>query len=278
MAKIAALTMLRNDEFFLARWVDYYGKALGRENLFVFFDGLDQQVPPFCEGVHVLKCEHRNLERLAGDRHRIDFLSGEAEKLFAVYDMVIGTDVDEFLVPDPELGLSLAEILSTADRSWTSVSGLGIDVGQIIGEEGPVSSDAPLLSQRSRAFLNTRYTKASVLLKPARWGSGFHRVRGHNFHILPGLFLFHFGSCDLGRIKAKMGGDMALREGWSEHLRRRAATIAYCTDIPASDWDSSVRKARRLQSFFRPVYALDKPAMPGRKKVVRIPERFKTIV
>ena len=33
MKHIAALTMVRNDEFFLRKWVEYYGRELGRENL-----------------------------------------------------------------------------------------------------------------------------------------------------------------------------------------------------------------------------------------------------
>ena len=43
MKKIAAITMVRNDDFYLRKWVQYYSRELGgRENLYVFFDGLDQ--------------------------------------------------------------------------------------------------------------------------------------------------------------------------------------------------------------------------------------------
>ena len=33
MKKIAALTMVRNDDFYLRKWVEYYGAQLGKENL-----------------------------------------------------------------------------------------------------------------------------------------------------------------------------------------------------------------------------------------------------
>ena len=52
MKKIAALTMVRNDDFYLRKWVEYYGAQLGRENLYIFFDGTDQTIAPFCEGTH----------------------------------------------------------------------------------------------------------------------------------------------------------------------------------------------------------------------------------
>ena len=39
---IAALTMVRNDDFFLGKWIEYYGSLLGKENLFIYVDGLAQ--------------------------------------------------------------------------------------------------------------------------------------------------------------------------------------------------------------------------------------------
>ena len=48
--KICALTMVRNDDFYLRRWVEYYGRELGRENLYIFFDGTDQKIADFYGG------------------------------------------------------------------------------------------------------------------------------------------------------------------------------------------------------------------------------------
>ena len=43
--RIAAVTMARNDEFFLNRWIKYYGGQIGSENLYIYLDGLDQKIP-----------------------------------------------------------------------------------------------------------------------------------------------------------------------------------------------------------------------------------------
>ena len=48
--KICVLTMVRNDDFILCKWVDYYGRELGKENLYIYFDGEDQIIPDFCDG------------------------------------------------------------------------------------------------------------------------------------------------------------------------------------------------------------------------------------
>lgn len=36
--RIAAITMARNDEFFLNRWIKYYGEQIGTENLYIYLD------------------------------------------------------------------------------------------------------------------------------------------------------------------------------------------------------------------------------------------------
>lgn len=279
MKKIAAITMVRNGDFFLDRWVRYYGALLGRENLFIVMDGTDQQVPDFTDGCNVEK-----VERVAGnvaeaDRGRIALVSSRAAALFGSYDMVIGTDVDEFLVVDPKLGVSLPEFLSGLETSGhPSFSGLGCDVVQNISCEPKLDRSLGLLEQRQFIILSTRYTKASVLCRPVQWGSGFHRTRHGNFRIVPDLYLFHFGCADLPETDLKMlDADLSAR-GWGRHLSKRRKLISEVPGLPVRDWDTWTRRARRIQTLVRPPYAWNKPAMFNLKILVRRPERFSGVV
>ena len=189
MKKIAAITMTRNDAFFLKKWIAYYGAQLGEENLYIFFDGEDQRVPN--GKFHAVACPKIVAPRAKFDRLRMQFLSQQAQQLFEQgYDLVIGCDTDEFLVLDPALQQSLADYLSDKP-AFDSLSALGVDVGQHLLHEFPINWDEPFLQQRSYAVLSSRYTKAVVLAKPLQWGSGFHRIKGHNFHIDSNLYLFH---------------------------------------------------------------------------------------
>lgn len=269
--------MVRNDEFFLRKWVEYYSARIGASNLYVYFDGEDQTVPDFCSEVNV--CVRERVPGLvaAADRGRIDFLSSEAARLLKRYDMVIGTDVDEFLAVDPALGQTLPEFLSQLpDR--VSYSGLGIDVGQHLEKEAEIDASVPFLKQRHYARLSTRYSKSTVITRPVQWGSGFHRVRNGNFRIVKGLYLFHFGCIDMKRLEAKFSDKDKIASGWERHLRKRAKTIYDVTDRAARSWDSWVPKARFIQNVVRPPYAWNKPAMFNAVIIVRIPERFESIV
>lgn len=278
MKKIAAITMVRNDDFYLKKWVEYYGGELGRENLYIFFDGLDQTVPSFCEGTHSQLVEKVGTDVVSNDKGRVALMSSKAAELFAEgYELVIGTDCDEFVVVDPRLGKSLQEYLSAASIK-DSLSPLGLDFGQKLGEEEAIREDVPFLEQRHYAQLGTRYTKSSVIARPLEWGSGFHRVRGRNFHIAKDLYLLHFGYFDMGRIEERFKDTNRLALGWEKHMRKRSRTIRLVTEKRALNFDAWTRFARICQSIVRPPYAWNKPAMFGLKIIVRIPDRFQKIV
>ena len=278
MKKIAALTMVRNDDFYLRKWVEYYGAQLGREHLYIFFDGSDQRIPAFCEGTHAEALPRIGSDIVSNDKGRVAVMSAKAAELFAAgYDLVIGTDADEFLVADPRTGLSLSEYLSR-QKIGVTLSGLGLDFGQKLGEEGDITDTEPFLQQRHYAQIGTRYTKASVLALPCDWGSGFHRVKGHNFHIGKDLYLLLFGYIDMKRLQDRFRDAGRPELGWEAHMHKRARTIRYVTDLPARDFERWTRFARVCQTLCRPPYALNKPAMFELKIVVRIPDRFQNLI
>ena len=267
---IAAITMARNDTFFLSRWIEYYGREIGTENLYIYLDGTDQEIPENAGAAHITKLPHTDMSRSAGDKYRIGKMSDLANKLLKKYDIVIGCDCDEFLIVDPALNTSLAQYLSNTEIH-TTLSGLGLDVGQHLTHEKPLDSSKPFLPQRAYALLSTRYTKPVVINRPVRWGSGFHSINGHNFHIDPNLYLLHFGAVDMEMLVAKAA---SRGPDWVNHLRRRGnGTINDVTNRHAHG-EKWLKIARVMQRIFRPIYAWDKPGMLGIKRIVKIPERF----
>ncbi len=269
--RIAAITMARNDEFFLSRWIEYYGREIGTENLYIFLDGTDQTIPENTGTAHITKLPHTDMSRAAGDKYRINLMSDLADKLFQDgYEIVIGCDCDEFLIVDPAMNIGLAEYLSNKKIN-TTLSGLGLDVGQHLKHEKTLDTTKPFLTQRSYALLSTRYTKPVVINRPVRWGSGFHSINGHNFHIDHNLYLLHFGAVDMDMLVAKAA---SRGPDWVNHLRRRGnGTINDVSNRPAHG-EKWLRIARIMQQIFRPIYAWDKPSMLGLKRIVKIPTRF----
>ncbi len=279
MKRIAAITMVRNDDFYLRKWVEYYSRELGgKEHLYIFFDGLDQEIAFFCEGTHAEKVAKIGTHVISAEKGRLKFLSEKAAHLLADgYDLVIGVDADEFVIVDPRLGKTLAEFLGGL-KVKGSASGLGLDFGQKLGEEPDVTEDRPFLQQRHYAQIGTRYTKPSILAEPYTWGSGFHRIKGHNFHIVKDLYLFHFGYFDMKRLQDRFQDQDRLAQGWGRHMQKRSRAIRLVTDLKARAFEPWTAFARFVQKIARPPYAWNKPGMFGLKIVVRIPDRFQNII
>lgn len=276
--KVAVITMVRNDDFFLEKWVEYYGKQLGKENLYVYFDGKDQQIPEFCGKVHVEKVDKIGSHVIAAEKGRLKFLSHKASELLNQgYEAVVGVDADEYIVTDPELGLTLKDYI-LSHNNGRSLSALGLDFGQKLGKEGDLSLAYPFLNQRKFAQICTRYTKPSILYKPSLWGSGFHRIKGENFRIGKGLYLLHFGYSDKKIIEDRFKDKDRVSQGWERHIRKRSRTIRLVTEKKAHRFDKFTKITRRIQTIVRPPYAINKPAMFGLKLIVELPERFSNIL
>ena len=271
--------MVRNDDFYLRKWVEYYSRELGgKDHLYIYFDGEDQEIGDFCHGTNACKVPKIGQQVVQAEKGRLHFLSLKAAELLSGgYDLVIGADADEFIVVDPKLGKTLVEYLSEVKIDG-SLSALGLDFGQKLGEEGDITDEVPFLRQRHYAQIGTRYTKPSILAEPLTWGSGFHRIKGKNFHIAKDLYLFHFGYFDKKRLEDRFNDKDRLAQGWGRHMKKRSRTIRLVTELPARDFETWTSFARRCQSIVRPLWAWNKPAMFGLKIVVAIPPRFENIV
>ena len=251
---------------------------MAQEKLYIYYDGEDQSIADFCLGTNVFVHSKIGSEVVSAEKGRLKFLSERASDLFSKgYDLVIGVDADEYIVVDPNLGVSLKEYLSSQDID-ISLSPLGLDFGQKLGEEEDLLHERLFLSQRHYAQIGTRYTKPSIIAQPCRWGSGFHRVKGHNYHIAKDLFLLHFGYADRRILEDRLGDVDRVAQGWEKHIYKRSRTIRYATEKEARDFDCWTRFARICQTWCRPFYALNKPAMFELKIVVKIPERFDAIL
>ena len=155
-ARIAVISMVRNDGFFISKWIDYYGRQFGRENLFLLLDGHDQPQPAGHETINVVRLPHLEMSRSRGDRNRARLVSQFGRSLFHRYDIVIAHDIDEFLVVDPARGQALSEYLQAEAGGKASLSALGLDVGQHLKEEYTIDPHRPFLEQRSYAHVSAR--------------------------------------------------------------------------------------------------------------------------
>lgn len=272
--KVAAITMARNDDFFIRKWVEYYSVQLGVDNLYLILDGHDQTIPEDAKDINVVRVPHVKYNRTQGDRNRARLVSYLAKSLFKRYDNVIAHDVDEILMVDPSLGITLRDFISDLPQKST-YSALGLDVGQHLNIETAIDASKPFLAQRSFAHISSRYTKPVLACQPITWGSGYHRVKWRNFRIHPSLYLLHFGLVDYEMTAEKVKNSPLKESGWEGHFDRRLELFDFITNSKPINGDECFSKSRKIQTWLRPIYALNKPGTQKEQVIIRLPERFK---
>lgn len=275
--RIAALTCVRNSPQFISKWISYYGHAFGYSNLYVVIDGLDQEVPSEHNEVNYIIVDHVVESRTRGDKTRAKRASDLASSLLKSYDIVVGCDVDEFLVVDPNISISLASYLSEIYFS-RAIAALGIDIVQHPTEEAGLDWDGLYLTQRKYGVISDRYTKVNVINDHVEWGSGFHRVRGMKAKIDPNLYLLHAGSIDSSELEKRSHDKDRLAMGWKNHQMRRNAVNEELRNAIALNGDERFNSARKELSRFRSIISWNKPKPLKKDKVIVIPDRFKALI
>ncbi|NGN95614.1 glycosyltransferase family 2 protein [Nocardioides sp. KC13] len=284
--RIAVLTIARDEGEMLARWVDHYGRQAGHENLIVFDDGsTDGSTDGLaCTVQHLPGFRKGNFE--AG---RMGLASGVAHGLLGIYDVVIFTDVDEFLIPDPARYADLSDYL--ARRPERVIAPFALNVIHHTAVEGPLIDGKPILGQRAYAQFAPLMCKPSVKRVPAAWTSASHGIKAP-YVPDPGLFMVHmkFADVDLLRRQADRRNELARTVGrgkgssWGrsgDDLADllTAATASVTGDVEEFD-PASVLPARLV----REEDGVHRAVGPGHidnlrnQPLLRIPERLHGIV
>ena len=192
------MTLVRDEAAMLPRWLDYYGGQLGYDNLIVFddnsVDGSTDNLP--CTVHHMPPLE---ISRVPFLQAWMDLMSGTASGLLSWYDVVVFTDVDEFIVPDPDKFDGLRGFLE-ARADQDVVGSLGLNVVHHAATEPAIDTTKPLLGQRSYAKFTPLMCKPSIKRVPAEWTAGTHGIRAP-FTVDPDLFMLHLKFYDRDELR-----------------------------------------------------------------------------
>jgi len=280
--KIAAFTMVYNDKVFLPLWVSYYGQAFGADNIFVLDHGSDDGSTENLGAAHVLLAPR---DRDIDENRRAIFLHRCQAALLRHYDVVVYSDADEFLIPDPARFTGLPDFI--ARRCERFVNAVGLDVFHVPDAEAQIDLSRPILAQRTYVQFSSAYCKPLISRIPLLWDPGIHTCN-YPPAIDNDLLLFHLKRMDKALALARLQTTRALP--WSkntlakghsqDHRLEDAAFVARIFPFSANTIGAAVSDGFDFSAD------LDRYAAMGPRvnmhffqgTVAAIPERFKGLI
>jgi hypothetical protein len=213
--RLAAITMVRDEQVMLPRWVAHYGRECGTDHLYVIddnsTDGSTDDLP--CSVIRIPSWGDKHFEQT-----RMRMVSRIAAGLLEAYDAVLFADADEFLVADPERHEGLVDLL--AKRPDVPVLGAqALNVVHDAQREPQLDADRPVLGQRTWAKFIPLMCKPALKRTPAPWVAGSHGTTVP-FEIDSDLYLFHLKFAEREHLRAT--GDH--RKALADSEGRAAAT------------------------------------------------------
>lgn len=282
-----AVTMLRDDLFFLEIWLRHYGGLLGRENCYIVAHGRDPEVLSMAEGCNIVGIPgdpHKNF-----DMKRWRLLNNLVMGLNAYYGHVIVGDVDELVVIDPAAGMGLLDWLAGAPQRRVYTP-LGLEVVQMIPDE-PEPIGERVIGPRRHVRIAPHYSKPCIISTGTKIARGGHYTQFDTLFTPDVLYLFHLKYVDFEAYRAVMDRrnavtaavnvdshkDASIGRHWFAEARGedRAVFDAFAARPLEEGFDMRpVRKA--MQRSWRPrgdtgFWEFDRPDDDRR---FRLPERF----
>lgn len=286
----AAVTMVRDDAFFLNAWLRHYGELFGRENCYVVNHGRGEIVNDLAKGCNIIGIPgdpHKNF-----DMKRWRLLNNLVAGLKSYYKHVIVGDVDELVVIDPAKGQSLLEYLAVTPEKQV-ITPLGLEVIHRIDLEPDPITDR-IIGPRRHVRVAPHYSKPCIVSTGTKIARGGHFTQYAKLHAPDELYLLHLKFCDFAAYAevmdrrnattAEVGGDVkdtAIGRHWFAEARGedRAVFEGFAGLEMVEGFDMTPYR-RKMRRSFRPrgdtgFYCFDRPDY---KQQFILPERFDGVV
>jgi hypothetical protein len=289
-SKVAVITTVRDDDFFLKKWVDYYGGFFGKDALYVINHGDQPAVREIAAGCNLFPIPDTDTKNFNIRRWRTQ--NGLLAALRQWYAHVIVCDVDEFIVVDPETGHDLGSWLLDVAKPGKVRTAMGLEILHLRDRE-PEGVDTSILGPRRHAQLNPWYSKPCIISRASKLSRGGHYATWDKLEAPDFLYLFHMKYCDFDqyvdmlnrrRDMVKAAGLTEMKEKrtkavWFEDERDDAAVFAPFMEREVDEsWDFRPYR-KHMQDTWAPrnnaLYHFKRKDSP---KLFKLPERFSGIV
>mmetsp|Transcript_22935 Transcript_22935/g.58336 ORF Transcript_22935/g.58336 Transcript_22935/m.58336 type:complete len:265 (-) Transcript_22935:274-1068(-) len=245
--RVAALTIVRDEPFFLPLWHRHYASAFSESDLYCLHhvsSADEKSEEPFASALALFRadCVERVVNKYFDPVWLRQCVCERIQALLSgSYDAVLFAEVDELLLPAPTRGSLIKYVEEFAASDLSAVRCIGFEMHHDLASEPPFDPTRTLLEQRSMWHRNDKYSKALLSKIPLTWSLGFHtceqEVPVDKDWILVHLHKYDFHAF-LQRHEARckyQHAPSAIENDWNAHYRTSgAALVAQYINLPAT--------------------------------------------
>ena len=253
--RLAAVTMVYNEDFFLPLWLRHYAAQVGAANCYVVDHGSDDGSTGALGGATAIRLARSPHD----DAGRAVAIARLCAGLLDRYEGVLYTDVDELVLADPACHADLPAFLGASSAPVSHAVGLNV---MQMAEEPVLDPGRDPLAQRRYAAFSSALCKPVLIRRPVVWSPGFHCADAPLS--FGGLYLFHLRYCDrdqalrrLARTRAMpwaddgAGAHQRVEDGAFlemfgnfQRMQRRDEVALAIEAAPLADWLRAVRDSQ----------------------------------
>jgi hypothetical protein len=237
----AVLTIIRDEPEFFPIWLRYYSRFFPPQDIYVLHHQPPQDLAADDRFVRIPV--YQNVFSTHWQR---DIVQQHQHDLIGRYDVVLYTDVDEIVAPDPRF-CDLGAYIDQFDEQYVSCAGYEILHRNDI--EPAFNPAENILRQRSTWFSNPLYSKPLLASVPMLWRGGFHERADCVTHQDPNLYLIHLHRMDY---------DICLRR----HRRRKSHQRAQDDIDKGRGYQNRIASADKFHHWFYNDRVCGKPIQP----------------
>jgi glycosyltransferase involved in cell wall biosynthesis len=156
-------------------WLKYYKKHFDNKDIFILDDNsTDNSTENLDVNINKLNKHDCSWDHYWLARAVYRFQS-ELLKRFR-YDVVLFTEIDEFVAVNPDYNYSLSEFIENMDEDFVRCSGW--NVIHNVEKESPLDLTKNIMAQRQYGAHAEQFSKCLISKVPLAWGMGFHTSFG----------------------------------------------------------------------------------------------------
>ena len=173
----AVFTMVKNEAKFLPLWIKYYSQ-FGTRNLYILnHNSTDGSIESIVENNPNLNIELVEHDFIHDNNWMLNVWTKKQKELLEEYEYVITSDVDEFIIPDPNKYINLYHyVFIMMMNNKDSVCCTGYEVVHQRHEElNHLNWDKPILVYQRKYWIRLdSYDKPYIASRPINWSQGRH--------------------------------------------------------------------------------------------------------